>query len=155
MANESIYLNGQLSQDADLSGHLSEPLQVLFGTLMNPQTLSGSLSNATLRGKSAYEIAVEYCGYEGSIESWIESLRAKQIEIRNNNGIIEYKYDNQYMWTVLIDLSSYTDDYELLENRPSLDGQVLSGNRDLWDDYLLNESALTNMELEDIIDDIF
>lgn len=155
MANESIYLNGQLSPDANLVGKLSEPLSILRGTLMNPVVLSGSLSNATLRGKSAYEIAVEIGGFVGTEESWIASLKAQKLEIRNVDGIIEYKYENEHMWTVLIDLSSYTNDYELLENRPSLDGQVLSGNRDLWDDYLLNESTLTNMELEDIIDDIF
>lgn len=146
-------LYGYLSDANALTGSLSSP-QVFSGIISGAQKMAGQLSNATLRGYSAYELAV-IGGYEGTLEEWLESLRAHQIEIRNNNGIIEYKYDNQYMWTVLIDLSSYTNDYELLENRPSLDGQVLSGNRDLWDDYLLNESTLTNMELEDIIDDIF
>lgn len=146
-------LYGYLSDANALTGSLSSP-QVFSGIISGAQKMAGQLSNATLRGYSAYELAV-IGGYEGTLEEWLESLHAHQIEIRNNNGIIEYKYDNQYMWTVLIDLSSYTNDYELLENRPSLDGRVLSGNRDLWDDYLLNESTLTNMELEDIIDDIF
>ena len=146
-------LYGYLSDANALTGSLSSP-QVFSGIISGAQKMAGQLSNATLRGYSAYELAV-IGGYEGTLEEWLESLHAHQIEIRNNNGIIEYKYDNQYMWTVLIDLSSYTNDYELLENRPSLDGQVLSGNRDLWDDYLLNESTLTNMELEDIMDDIF
>ena len=150
MANNSIYLNGQLSSDAHLVGKLSEPLQVLYGTLLNPEVLRGSLSNATLRGYSAYDLAV-LGGYEGTIEEWLASLKAQKLEIRNNDGVLEYKYENEHMWTILIDLSSYTDDYEKLRNRPSLDGQVLSGNRDLTNKYLMTDRALTNLEIDALL----
>jgi len=90
-------------------------------------------------------------GYEGTLEEWLESLKSYQLEIRNNDGIIEYKFENQHMWTILIDLSSYTNDYELLINRPSIDGTVLSGDRDLSQRYIRNTNILTNEDIENLI----
>ena len=151
MINESIYLNGELSNTKkDLSGNLSEPLLTLYGAISQPEVLSGSLANETLRGYSAYDLAV-LGGYEGTLEEWLDSLAADSIEIRNQDGIIEYKYSHENMWTILIDLSSYTNDYELLINKPSLDGVVLSGNRDLSDDYMMIDDALSNEELENLL----
>jgi len=51
----------------------------------------------------------------------------------------------------LIDLSSYTNDYELLINRPSIDGTVLSGDRDLSQRYIRNTNILTNEDIENLI----
>ena len=152
MRQEDPGLSGQLSdnQDLELFGTLSSPLQVLSGALANPETLSGSLSNAILRGYSAYQIAV-MAGYEGTVEEWLDSLAADKIEIRNNNGIIEYKYESQSSWTVLIDLTAYSNDYNVLINKPSLDGDVLIGDRDLTEKYVQNINALSNMELEELL----
>ena len=133
----------------NLQGYLSSN-DVLNGTLSGAQKMAGQLSNATLRGYSAYELAV-MGGYEGTLEEWLESLKSYQLEIRNNDGIIEYKFENQHMWTILIDLSSYTNDYELLINRPSIDGTVLSGDRDLSQRYIRNTNILTNEDIENLI----
>ena len=144
-------LTGQLSdEDSELIGFLSSPLMVLSGALSNPETLDGTLSNAILRGYSAYQIAV-MAGYEGTVEEWLDSLAADKIEIRNNNGVVEYKYESQSAWTVLIDLSSYSNDYNILINKPSLDGDVLIGDRDLTEKYVQNVNALSNMELEELL----
>lgn len=141
-------LGGSLTdRESELSGTLSSPLRLLSGALSSPESLSGSLSNAILRGYSAYDIAV-MLGFEGTPEEWIASLAAERIEIRNQNGVIEYKYENEHMWTVLIDLSAYSNDYNLLINKPSLDGTQLIGDRDLTVTYVQTINALTNSELE-------
>ena len=142
-------LYGHLSTAEQLSGTLSSP-QVFSGIISGAQQMSGQLSNITLRGYSAYELAV-LGGYEGTLEEWLESLRAQRLEIRNNDGIIEYKYENEHLWTILIDLSSYTNDYEDLINRPSLDGVVLSGDRDLTNKYVLSMNSISNSELEEML----
>ena len=142
-------LSGSEENPLELTGTLSEPLSVLAGALSNPESLVGRLSNEALRGYSAYEIAVIE-GYEGTEEEWLESLKGAKLEIRNNNGVLEYKYENDSAWTELIDLKT-ANDYELLFNKPSLDGVVLSGDRDLSEDYLRNANALTNMELEELL----
>lgn len=140
-------LIGRLSNSGTLSGSLSAP-RTLEAIVSNPSILSGKLSNATLRGYSAYDIAV-MAGFEGTIEEWLASLSAAQLELRNNNGVLEYKYENENNWTILIDLST-VNDYNSLINKPSIDGRVLSGNRDLSEDYLPNENVLTNMDIERI-----
>lgn len=136
----------------NLFGYLSDPNSplALRGILSGTQQMAGKLSNATLRGYSAYDLAV-IGGYEGTVEEWLESLKAQKLEIRNNDGIIEYKYENEHMWTILIDLSSYTNDYEQMINRPSLDGTVLSGNRDLTNKYVLSINSISNSELEEML----
>lgn len=144
-----MYLSGSLSDASKLTGTLSSP-QVFSGIVLGAQHMSGTLSNATLRGMSAFEIAQTVGGFTGTEEDWLESLRAKKLEIRNNNARIEYKYENETQWTLLIDLS-YQHDYLQLENKPSLDGRVLIGNRDLSTDYVLNTNALTNLEIEALL----
>lgn len=148
MANESIYLNGQLSNAPNLKGQLS-PVSRLLGALSNPEALAGKLSNVALRGYSAYDIAVLE-GYEGTEEEWLESLKGEKLEIRNNNGVLEWKYETDSDWTELIDLT-IINDYDLLFDKPSIDGVVLSGDRDLSEDYLRNENALTNLEIEALL----
>lgn len=149
MPNESIYLNGQLSPSVKLSGSLSEPIKILSGMLSKPESLAGKLSNAALRGYSAYDIAV-LSGYSGTEEEWLETLRGERIELRNNNGILQWKYEGDSEWIDLIDLVA-ANDYEQLINKPMIDSIVLSGNRDLSLSYVRNTNALTNMEIESLL----
>lgn len=149
MPNESIYLNGQLSPSVKLSGSLSEPIKILSGMLSKPKSLAGKLSNAALRGYSAYDIAV-LSGYSGTEEEWLETLRGERIELRNNNGILQWKYEGDSEWIDLIDLVA-ANDYEQLINKPMIDSIVLSGNRDLSLSYVRNTNALTNMEIESLL----
>ena len=140
-----MQLTGSLSNANQLAGTLSTP-KTLTGMLSNVATLSGKLSNAALRGYSAYEIAVLE-GYSGTEAEWLETLKGEKIELRNNNGVLEWKYETDSAWTELIDLTAIND-YDLLFDKPSIDGVVLSGDRDLSEDYMRNENALTNMEIE-------
>ena len=145
-------LSGNLGTGQQLAGSISMPV-ALSAMISNPEKLTGKLSNATLRGYSAYDLAV-LAGYEGTEEEWLESLRGadgRSIEIRNKDGIIEYKYTDGSMWMVLIDFNGYYNDYEKLINKPSLDGTVLIGDRDLSDDYLRNDRALTNLEIDELL----
>ena len=43
------------------------------------------------------------------------------------------------------------NDYENCINKPMIDNIILSGNRDLSEDYVRNENALTNMEIERLL----
>ncbi len=144
-------LSGLLSSPQNLTGAISPEKRKLSGSLSKVIDMTGKLSNATLRGLSAYEIAVIYTDYEGTEEEWIASLHGDKMEIRNNDGIIEYKYETQSLWTVLIDLNKYTNDYEKLINKPKIDGTTLIGDRDLSIDYLRNDRALTNFEIEELL----
>ena len=143
-------LNGQMSPEFELTGMLSAPIQALAGALSNPDVVQGKLTNAVLRGLSAYDIAVAYGGYSGTEEEWIESLKGDRIELRNNGGVIEWKYEADIVWKELINLI-IINDYENCINKPMIDNIILSGNRDLSEDYVRNENALTNMEIERLL----
>lgn len=154
---ETSALTGQLSDVTPLTATLSEPgeldgvvgtVGMLRATLANMESLSGSLSNDVLRGMSAYEVAVA-AGFVGTEEEWLESLKGEKLEIRNNGGVLEWKYENDLVWQTLVDLTT-VNDYELLMNKPSIDGEILSGNRDLSEDYVRNENSLTNLEIEEL-----
>jgi len=111
--------------------------------------MSGVMANAALRGYSVYDIAV-LNGYNGTEAEWLETLKGERIEIRNNDGMIQWKYETETEWIDLIDLMP-TRDYELLINKPMIDNIVLSGNRDLSLNYVRNENALTNLEIESLL----
>lgn len=110
-------LTGQLSDVAPLTASLSEPgeldgvvgtVGMLRATLANMESLSGSLSNDVLRGMSAYEVAVA-AGFVGTEEEWLESLKGEKLEIRNNGGVLEWKYENDLVWQTLVDLTQVID----------------------------------------------
>lgn len=142
-------LTGTLSSpQGAISGQLSTPAS-LNAILAAPKKLTGTLSNQTLRGYSAYELSV-LGGFVGTEEEWLESLKGEKLQIRNNNDIIEYKYENDQTWRFLIDLTAQSD-YLALRNKPSIDGRVLIGDRDLSTDYVSNANALTNLEIEALL----
>jgi len=142
-------LVGSLSKPSSLIGSLSSPRKI-SGNVSKVPGFSGKLSNVTLRGYSAYDLAV-LAGFEGTEEEWLMSLRAERIDMRNNDGVLEYKYENDDTWIELIDLRVTMGDYENLLNRPSIDGTLLSGDRNLSEDYMRNDRALTNMEIENLL----
>lgn len=144
------YLSGGIQELHSLTAELSSNDMRLFGSVGKPVTMTGSLSNAALRGYSAYDLAV-FGGFEGTEEEWLASLAADNIEVRNNGGVIEYKYSSGSLWTVLIDLSSYTNDYEKLHNKPKIDGTTLIGDRDLSVTYIRNTNVLSNLEIEELL----
>jgi hypothetical protein len=53
----------------------------LTGELSQAANLSGNLSNQTLRGYDAYEVAV-LNGFQGTVSEWLESLRETRYEER-------------------------------------------------------------------------
>ena len=141
-------LTGSLSTARSMTGTLSPP-QILTAMVSDTKRFAGKLSNTTLRGYSAYDIAVLE-GYIGTEEEWLETLKGEKIELRNNNGVLQWKYENETDWTDLIDLVA-ANDYETLINKPMIDNMVLSGNLNLSQDYMRNENALTNLEIESLL----
>lgn len=59
-----------------LNGTLSDQTDNLKGILSKTENLKGNLSNETLRGYSAYEIAIQN-GFIGTEEEWLNSLHGK------------------------------------------------------------------------------
>ena len=51
-----------------------------------------------------YEI-VKANGYEGSFEDWMKSLQGDQVELRTENGFIQWRYSNESEWVNLIPLT--------------------------------------------------
>lgn len=141
-------LVGTLSTASNMTGKISPP-QILSGIVSDATRFTGKLSNSTLRGYSAYDIAVLE-GYTGTEEEWLETLKGERIELRNNNGMLQWKYETETDWIDLIDLVAMND-YEMLINKPMIDSIVLSGNRDLSLSYVRNTNALTNMEIESLL----
>jgi hypothetical protein len=149
MEHNNNSLNGQLSPMPKLHGQLSSP-ESLYGFLSQESALFGVLANATLRGYSAYQCALE-TGYEGTEEEWIASLKGKTVELRaNDKGEIEWKYTDEAEteWKLLFSISVVSD-YNMLGNKPSINGQELIGDTEL--NYVDESLALTNTELDKIL----
>ena len=91
MANTDRYIMG-----------LVENLQNLTGTLSEPLTINGYLSNATLRG-----IPIE-------------------LRIQDGTSILQWKYLDEDTWQDLIELNNLN--YEELINKPSINDITLIGN---------------------------
>ena len=60
-------------------------------------------------GLSAYEVAKEL-GFDGTPEQWLESLKGDSVDLRVNNGNIEWKHTSDTEWTVLISLDTLKGD---------------------------------------------
>ena len=71
-------LTGTLSAPSNMSGSVNNP-ENLSGTFSSPQNIEGKLSNATLRGYSAYDVAVQH-GFQGTEEEWLASLKGDKGE---------------------------------------------------------------------------
>ena len=71
MAND-VTLRGILNVPQNITGDLSQPENIV-GSLSRSENIDGQLANATLRGYSAYEIAVQH-GFVGTEEEWLASL---------------------------------------------------------------------------------
>lgn len=71
MAND-VTLRGILNAPQNITGDLSQPENIV-GSLSRSENIDGQLANATLRGYSAYEIAVQH-GFVGTEEEWLASL---------------------------------------------------------------------------------
>ena len=73
-------------------------------------------------GESAYQVAKRH-GFTGTETEWLESLRgqAGQTPYIGENG-------NWFIGDADTGITSYTNDYTKLQNRPTLDGEPLEGD---------------------------
>lgn len=109
MSETDRYLHGLVNNLENLSGTISltngyngsvQPSEEITGTLSSTLDINGKLSNATLRGYSAYDVAVAH-GFEGTEEEWLASL--------NGNGIESTVLNPDYTLTVYFtDGTQYT-----------------------------------------------
>lgn len=77
----------------------------LTGILSSPSTITGYLSNVTLRGIP--------------------------VELRVDGTMIQWKYEDETEWRDLIDVQNI--DYTLLGNLPQIEGVTLVGNKTFAD----------------------
>lgn len=97
----------------------------------------------TLTGKSAYEIAVDN-GYEGTEKEWLESLVGV-------SGLTPYIGINGNWWLGEEDTGTpAAGDYEVIDNKPSINGVELSGDLTLKDLNIFSE--INEITEEDIMD---
>jgi len=89
----------------------------------------GNMNNRGIpgpRGKSAFQIAVEFNGFKGTPIEWLKSLIGKKLLIQRGNTSIQYKYENDIDWNDLITL-------EELKGEPGSSGYVPKKNIDYFD----------------------
>ena len=108
--------------DRYLTG-LVNNLENLRGTLSNPANIAGKLSNATLRGMA--------------------------VELRIDNTMLQWKYEDEDVWRDLIDINSI--DYEALNNLPTLNGNLLIG--ELSELFMLPGDEISAQELNAILNE--
>lgn len=108
--------------DRYLTG-LVNNLENLRGTLSNPANIAGKLSNATLRGMA--------------------------VELRIDDTMLQWKYEDEDVWRDLIDLN--TIDYEGLSNLPTLNGDLLIG--ELSELFMLPADEISAQELNAILNE--
>ena len=108
--------------DRYLTG-LVNNLENLRGTLSNPANIAGKLSNATLRGMA--------------------------VELRIDDTMLQWKYEDEDVWRDLIDLN--TIDYEGLSNLPTLNGNLLIG--ELSELFMLPGDEISAQELNAILNE--
>lgn len=85
-------------------------------------TLNGMGALQGQPGESAYDIAVKY-GYKGTEQEWLDSLIGAP-------GHTPYIGANLHWFVNGVDtgVAAQVGDYNLLENKPTLNGQSLEGN---------------------------
>lgn len=114
-------LNGKLTLIEDnLSGSIDTSDAVMKGSLrFDENDAGGVLSNTFLRGYSAYEVWLAQ-GNEGTEEDFLASLKAE--------------FDNADV------------DYNLIGNKPSINGQVLEGDVEIK----VSDDSIREMTEEEI-----
>lgn len=114
-------LNGKLTLIEDnLSGSIDTSDAVMNGSLrFDENDAGGVLSNTFLRGYSAYEVWLAQ-GNEGTEEDFLASLKAE--------------FDNADV------------DYNLIGNKPSINGQVLEGDIEIK----VSDDSIREMTEEEI-----
>lgn len=94
---------------------------VLLGGDNSPS--GGGSGGSGANGKSAYEIAVDN-GFVGTEQEWLESLKGESPHIGENG--------NWFVGTVDTGVAANPSlDYNDLENKPVLNGEVLEGEQDI------------------------
>ena len=103
-------------------------------------------AEGALSGKSAYEIAVDN-GFEGTEKEWLDSLVGV-------SGITPHIGENKNWWIGDVDTEvsavGEDTDYELISNKPSLNGVELVGNMNLKD---IGISAMTTEQIDNLFND--
>lgn len=87
-------------------------------------------------------------GLYGSLSTAV--LHDGKVKLRVENGVIQYRYEDDNDWRDLVDLYEYQqNDYEDLDNKPQINGVQLVGDKSFQE---LGDEPLTNSELKSIID---
>ena len=135
---------GSISPKKNIQGVLT-PQKNISATINDSSLqLTGKLSNTTLRGYSAYDVAVLYGGFEGTEEEWLASLKGEtgadgtsvDVEIVSNT-------ENEYILRFIAGDYSFTTpnlkavietiNYEDINNKPQIESIPLTGDKSFSD----------------------
>lgn len=137
-------ITGNISPKKNIKGTIT-PQKNITATISNSSLqLAGKLSNSTLRGYSAYDVAVLYGGFEGTEEEWIASLKGEtgadgtsvEVEIVSNTEdeyILRIIAGNYSFTTPNLKAVIETIDYADINNKPQIESIPLTGDKSFSD----------------------
>jgi len=86
----------------------------------------GCLKEAPRCYLTAYGLAVK-AGYQGTEEEWIESLHGRGLELKNENNLVQWRYDNEDVWHDLLDVQEIMDIRdEVAEDRDAIEAMTVT-----------------------------
>ena len=138
---------GSISPKKNIQGVLT-PQKNISATINDSSLqLTGKLSNTTLRGYSAYDVAVLYGGFEGTEEEWLASLKGETGETGADGTSVDVEIvsntENEYILRFIAGDYSFTTpnlkavietiDYEDINNKPQIESIPLTGDKSFSD----------------------
>lgn len=135
---------GSISPKKNIQGVLT-PQKNISATINDSSLqLTGKLSNTTLRGYSAYDVAVLYGGFEGTEEEWLASLKGETgADGTSVNVEIVSNTENEYILRFIAGDYSFTTpnlkavietiNYEDINNKPQIESIPLTGDKSFSD----------------------
>lgn len=141
-------ITGNISPKKNIKGTIT-PQKNITATINNSSLqLAGKLSNSTLRGYSAYDVAVLYGGFEGTEEEWIASLKGETGATGADGTSVEVEIvsntEDEYILRIIAGNYSFITpnlkavkpasiDYVDLKNKPQIESISLTGNKTFSD----------------------
>lgn len=137
-------ITGSISPKKNIQGVLT-PQKNISATINDSSLqLTGKLSNTTLRGYSAYDVAVLYGGFEGTEEEWLASLKGEtgadgtsvDVEIVSNTEneyILRFTAGDYSFTTPNLKAVIETIDYADINNKPQIESIPLTGDKSFSD----------------------
>lgn len=137
-------LSGKISGKGSVSGKITSK-STMGGTISSKGNAFGDVTLPILRGKSAYEEAVEN-GFKGTEQEWLDSLGATITvgEVTSGDEIAIENVGTPH--DAVLNFTLTDGDYEALRSKPSIENVTLSG------DKTFSDLGLSPIEVDDLLE---